>query len=623
MNNLNQESGKQILTDSTLIRPSLNILLVEDNPGDVEIIKDYIRASEIEFTLTHVSTLRETLLNCIDHVYDVILLDLGLPDSEGMEALKKLHIFKVVPPIIVMTGLDDEDFALSALREGAQDYLVKSRMSPDKILKSIQYGIERKKLQNLQEKIAHQFSILSKTTTALNECEDISMMYTVICDSINLLLDNTNAISIEYIHRMAFRATNFGWLEPWIARVNKLLGIDLNDHVFRLEEQYRDFLDIFSDGTLKEIKGGLYELFAGIVSKSDCMELEKAVGINYLYTIGFFRNKNFYGGSIIIAPARIGGDDIKIIETLCSQASLSIYRRLIEKNLRLSEMRVRRLNEELEQKVRERTEDLESANLKLTRELRERNLAEEALKKSEAKLIELNATKDKFFNIVAHDMKNPFTSLLGSTELLYENIEKMGIDNIRTLAQVLNDSAKSGYAILLNLLDWSRSQTGLIKFNPERINLKKLIDDNIEDMKLYITNKSISVTTEVNDDIFIFADENMTNTVLRNLLSNAVKFTHRNGSIIFRVKVTDSEVIISVKDNGVGISSENIGQLFRIDTKYSMPGTEKEQGTGLGLKLSKEFVEKMNGRIWVESIENKGSEFFFSIPSFEKFSKKT
>ncbi len=614
MDNSEIEHRKKAYAETTFMRPSLNILLVEDNPGDVEIIKDLIRSSGIDFTITHVSTLRETLICCIDNVYDVILLDLGLPDSEGMEALKKLNVFKIVPPIVILTGLDNEDVALSSLREGAQDYLVKSRMSSDKILKSIQYGIERKKLQNLQAKIAHQFSVLSRTTTELNECEDISVMYTIICESINLLLENANAMSVEYIHRMAFRASNFGFLDPWLDRLNKILGIDLRDHVFHIEYQKKEIIELFSNGNLKEIQGGIFEILGESVSKNDCLELEKVIGVGYLYAIGFFRNRNFYGGAIITTPARIGNDDIKIIETLCSQVSLSLYRRLIEKNLRLSEIRVKKLNEELEQKVRERTEELESANIKLTKELKERNIAEEALKKSETKLIELNATKDKFFNIVAHDLKNPFTSLLGSTELLYENIDIMGVESIRKLAQVLNDSAKSGYAILLNLLDWSRSQTGLIRFNPVRINLRKLIDDNIDDLKLYIINKSITLESDVKEDIFIISDENMINTILRNLLSNAVKFTHRYGNVKIKLVDTGNEVIISVKDNGIGISPENIQNLFRIDSKYSMPGTEKEQGTGLGLKLSKEFVEKLNGRIWVVSTEMTGSEFFFSIP---------
>ncbi len=310
-------------------------------------------------------------------------------------------------------------------------------------------------------------------------------------------------------------------------------------------------------------------------------------------------------------------DDKKIIETIGNQATLTIYRRSIEKNLRLSELRFKELNIVLEQKIKERTEDLESANLRLMRELRERNLAEEALKKSEAKLIELNATKDKFFNIVAHDLKNPFTSLLGSTELLYENIHKMDTQTIIKLSRILNESAKSGYSILLNLLDWSRSQTGQIKFNAEKINLKDLIEENFADIYLFSTSKAINISTNIKEDIFILADKNMLNTVLRNLLSNAVKFTHRNGSVHVSAKVDESEVVISIEDTGTGISKENISKLFRLDSKYSVPGTDKEAGTGLGLKLCKEFIEKMNGSIYVKSTENKGSEFVFSIPAID------
>jgi PAS domain S-box-containing protein len=239
---------------------------------------------------------------------------------------------------------------------------------------------------------------------------------------------------------------------------------------------------------------------------------------------------------------------------------------------------------------------------------------EEALKKSEAQLKELIATKDKFFNIVAHDLKNPFTSLLGSTELLYDNLHLMDSEKIRKLAQILHDSAKSGYAILLNLLDWSRAQTGSLKINPERIDLKCIIDKNISDLKLSLTNKEIKIHSLVKEDIFVLADKNMIDTVLRNLLSNALKFTHRNGNITVDAKIKVKEVIVSVKDSGIGISEENIKKLFRLDTKFQSTGSDKEQGTGLGLKLCKEFVEKQGGKIWVESTVNKGSEFIFSIP---------
>jgi signal transduction histidine kinase len=283
-------------------------------------------------------------------------------------------------------------------------------------------------------------------------------------------------------------------------------------------------------------------------------------------------------------------------------------------DLKLAEADLKNLNADLEQKVIERTQDIESANYHLHQELTDRILAEEALKRSESQLKELNATKDKFFNIVAHDLKNPFTSLIGSSELLSRNIDQLDNEKIKTLALILNDASKSGYAILQNLLDWSRSQTGLLKFNPEIINLKKLIDEHILNLEQISSNKEIKLHSEVKDDLFIYGDKNMIKTILRNLMSNAVKYSYRSGNVIVNATFNDPEVIISVKDNGIGIPEENINKIFRIDFKYSVPGTENEQGTGLGLKLCKEFVEKQGGKIWVESIENKGSEFKFSIP---------
>lgn len=236
------------------------------------------------------------------------------------------------------------------------------------------------------------------------------------------------------------------------------------------------------------------------------------------------------------------------------------------------------------------------------------------VKESESKLKDLVATKDKFFNIVAHDLKNPFTSLLGSSELLYDNISQMSTENVRKLALILNDSAKGGYAILQNLLDWSRSETGLLKFNPERLNLKMIIDENIENLQLQVTNKEISLTSDLKEDLFILSDKNMLNTVLRNLMSNAVKYTYKNGKILVSASQGQKEIVISVKDSGIGIQKSKVDTLFRIDNSISLPGTEKEQGTGLGLKLCKEFSERMGGRIWVESEVGHGSEFKFTIP---------
>ena len=245
----------------------------------------------------------------------------------------------------------------------------------------------------------------------------------------------------------------------------------------------------------------------------------------------------------------------------------------------------------------------------------ERKKAEIELKESKAQLLELIATKDKFFNIVAHDLKNPFTSLLGSSELLYKNIHQMERESIRELALVLNDSAKGGYAILQNLLDWSRSQTGLINYKPECIHLNKVIEDNISNLQLQAFSKEIKLHNNTKEKIIIVSDRNMINTILRNLIGNAVKYTHRRGRVRIEANNKSGKVLISVKDTGIGISKEEIEKLFRLDSKFSNPGTANELGTGLGLKLCMEFAEKMGGSIHVESIQNEGSNFVLTFPA--------
>jgi signal transduction histidine kinase len=405
------------------------------------------------------------------------------------------------------------------------------------------------------------------------------------------------------------------WLQPWAEKIEAISGIVVNNPVLKTFHIDKEFTTLFKDGELHEIGGGLYTIFSGKVKRAECAELEKLMGINNIYVIGFAKGIKLYGGAIFFSAKAITDDDAHIIETISSQASLSIHKRVIEKELRLSEYRYRKLNKELEQKVRERTIDLEFANNKLQDELTERTRTQEALKKSEAMLKELNTTKDKFFNIVAHDLKNPFTSLLGSSELLFENIDKMNNNTIRDLATILNDSAKGGYAILQNLLDWSRSQTGMLQINPEMINLKVLIDENIANLRLPASNKSITLSSELLEDVILVSDKNMINTILRNLLGNAVKYTPRGGAISVITKSGPLEVLITVRDSGIGIQQEKIPNLFRIDSKHSDPGTDNEQGTGIGLKLCKEFAEKLGGRIWVESTVNKGSEFKFAIPA--------
>jgi len=244
--------------------------------------------------------------------------------------------------------------------------------------------------------------------------------------------------------------------------------------------------------------------------------------------------------------------------------------------------------------------------------------AEEALRKKNAELVEINATKDKFFKIIAHDMKNPFISLLGASELLYENAHKYDSDKITKLTKILNDSAKSGYDMLLNLLEWSRSQAGSMIFQLEKINLKELINKNLSNLTEYASSKKINLNIDIASDMQVYADKNMLNTILRNLINNALKFTPKGGDVTVSTKNKNGSIIILVKDTGIGIDKSDFDKLFRTDIKFSKPGTELEGGTGLGLLLCKEFVEKHGGKIWAESDPEgksgeKGSTFYFSL----------
>jgi signal transduction histidine kinase/DNA-binding NarL/FixJ family response regulator len=609
-----------IFENTSLMDNSFTILLVEDNPGDVVIIKELLKSTGVDFSLKHVSTLRETILLCVEKVFDIVLLDLGLPDSIGLETLKKIQVFNVKSPVIVMTGLDDEDIALESIREGAQDYLVKSRLTSDNILRGIKYGIERKKIQDLLKKNARQFSLLSSTTTAINESEDVSPIYTVICRNISMLLEKAGLIAFDFTEDGKIHSLGLESIEPWIDQIKLITGLNLHDPLLYSGELKKEILDLFNDGKVHNPTND-FNPVAPPALRETPQERRKLSGIN-IYTVGFMKGSTVYGGVLIFSQNTIGVDDINIIETVSNQVSLSLHRRSIEQDLKMSETRYRKLSKELEIKVKERTRDLEHLNYQLNQELIERHLAEEALKRSETRLKELNATKDKFFSIIAHDLKNPFTCLLGSTELLSEKINQMDKEQVRELVQILNDSAKSGYEILQNLLDWSRSQTGMLTYNPGMINLKQLIDDNISDLRLPSSKKEIIVFSDVKGEMPVFSDKNIINAVLRNLLNNAIKFTHRFGTIKISAVNDGNEVTVSVADTGIGIPEKNINDLFRIDTKYSRPGTGMEQGTGLGLKICKEFVEMQGGKIWVESIVNEGSEFIFTVPAFDRTTKR-
>jgi len=235
------------------------------------------------------------------------------------------------------------------------------------------------------------------------------------------------------------------------------------------------------------------------------------------------------------------------------------------------------------------------------------------IKEYATELENLNATKNKFFSIIAHDVKNPFASILMVSGILQKKSEKLTREEKDNLVGEINATAKNGYSLLENLLKWAQSQTGKIKVKPVTVSLKTIIGKCIEWSGA--SAKGIKLINKTPADITIITDENIVETILRNLLSNAVKYTQESGTITVSSELKQKVVEVSVIDTGIGMSKMIQDKLFRIDSNISsMPGTHNEAGTGLGLIVSKEFVEKLGGRIWVESEEGKGSAFRFTIP---------
>lgn len=244
----------------------------------------------------------------------------------------------------------------------------------------------------------------------------------------------------------------------------------------------------------------------------------------------------------------------------------------------------------------------------------ERKLAEDELKQSYEEVTKVNAQKDKFFSIIAHDLRSPFNGLIGLTELMADNSENFSTAEFVEHSKLLNNAVKKLYKLLEYLLEWAQIQNGAIKFTPKNFELSNLVSESIDTIYERTQQKRIVIINEVERSQKVYADENMIGTVLRNLLSNAVKFTKNDGKISVKTEPPkNGTVTISIEDNGVGIPQDDVGKLFKIEEKVSTLGIDGETSIGLGLLLCKEFIDMHGEKIWVESNENTGSKFSFTL----------
>lgn len=303
---------------------------------------------------------------------------------------------------------------------------------------------------------------------------------------------------------------------------------------------------------------------------------------------------------------------------------VAIRTRQIRKNKLRLEKEVRQRTQELREKnslLRKNADELNEINTQLEEKQQKVEEQSEELRTQAEKLEKVNETlnnlvktKDKFFSIIAHDLKNPFNSILGFSDVLHDNYYEMSEEERMESVKILNESSYKVFELLINLLDWSRIQTGNIQFIPEKINLLNQIEQIEELYHEQLTRKDLRIIKNVERDILVHGDLQMVKTILRNIINNAIKYSVAKTNIVINAELTRNAYQIEIKDGGIGMDSVQLEHLFNLDKTSTAKGTAGEEGTGLGLILVKEFVEKNGGNIWVKSKPHEGSSFFFTLP---------
>lgn len=255
--------------------------------------------------------------------------------------------------------------------------------------------------------------------------------------------------------------------------------------------------------------------------------------------------------------------------------------------------------------------------LMLIRDVTAQKKNEQQIIKIAEDLKQINNTKDKFVSIIAHDVKTPIIALIGYAEILSEDIEYLQPSEIKEFASNIVEISKQTVALLTNLLEWSRMQTGRLDYNPTILDSYKIVQNTLTLLKAGASNKNISIENHIEKNNFIYADENMIQSIFNNLITNAIKFTNVNGTITLNCEPEGRMMRFSVSDNGVGMDDNQISMIFDFNQSFTKPGTINEKGTGLGLVLCKDFIEKHGGNFWVKSKPDNGTEFFFTIPAYK------
>ncbi len=561
------------------------ILVVDDRESTLDLLDELLTQAGYHVLL--VSEGIQTIFTARAHAPDLILLDIMMSDMNGYEVCQQLKADALTReiPVIFISARDEIFDKLQAFSLGAVDYISKP-FEMKEVLARVRNQLAvrgAKALLQEQNTKLHQEINEHKQTAALLQhrnrelfvLNEIGQMF-----SSSLELDQVLATALQEVQRLLDVVSTSVWL--------------LIPETGELECQ-----QIIGPGTEHLIHARLPagQGISGWVAQHG----ESVLSANILNDP---RHHNPAGGndnsavrSMVSVPLKIKGNVIGVLNLADPHVDC-----FTEENLRF-----------VEPIASAAAIAIENARLYTTAQ---QEIAER--KRAEAELRDANASKDKFFSIISHDLRSPFNAVLGYMQLMFEDFETYEPEQLKQNIEHVYKSAERLYALLENLLTWSRIQRGAMKCKPEEFDLQEIAENNIDLFFSKAEQKRVLLKTSVQEGMGVYADYNMVNTVIRNLVSNALKFTSTDGIIEISAQNRNDHFEISVSDTGAGIPAEDLAKLFRIDVQYTNLGIDGEKGTGLGLILCQDLVEKNGGRIWVESEVAKGTTFRFTLPTKKK-----
>jgi signal transduction histidine kinase/DNA-binding response OmpR family regulator len=537
---------------------AIKVLLVEDNPGDARLLQEFLKEPPgSPFELVHVDRLSEALNSLRAEPFGVILLDLSLPDAQGLDTIGRLRGHAANVPIVVLTGLDDEEVAVAAVEQGAQDYLIKGQVDGHLLARSLRYAIQRHRAEESLKDRNRELLILRKISETILGSLDLKSV--------------TERILEEAMLSCSFDVGNIRLLD----RGGETLEM-------AAARGYRDPANILRHRRISRLPGR-QSTFGDRIFNESCVE-------EHVQASGGFRTLKKEGvESFIDVPVRANGEVLGIF-----QLGSRTPRKFKAEEINL----------------------LETIGNQMGVALQKARLYEETRRQA-VELEKANKMQADFAAMIAHDLRSPLMNITGAAEVMMDGMFGSVNDEQKKWLSKLLASGRSLVNLVSDFLDVSKLEAGYVDVTKEAVSLGELIQRSLENYLILARDKQISLREMIDPSIPpIQADPRRLDQVLGNLISNAIKFTSEGGDIeVAAVRLNATQVNVWVKDNGVGIAAEEIDNLFE---KYRQGANNRDtshKGTGLGLVICKMIIEAHGGKIWVESEEGKGSAFYFSLPA--------